>query len=119
MMIEVNGHKGRFYFDPKISYYPGDDRIDSPIYGGDTLEIDLPARFVKARETKLVLTAVEDADNPESSIEFLRSTPLNPVLVMCIMANAGVIRTPSVLRPWRPETDQEIWTEFSVITVAD
>ena len=66
LMIEVNGHKGRFYFDRKISYYPGDDRIDSPIYGGDTLEIDLPAKFFKARENKLVLTAVEDADNPDT-----------------------------------------------------
>src|SRR5207249_11746128 len=66
LMIEVNGHKGRFYFDRKISYYPGDDRIDSPIYGGDTLAIDLPAKFFKAKENKLVLTAVEDADNPDT-----------------------------------------------------
>src|SRR5207253_9768741 len=64
--IEVNGHKGRFYFDRKISYYPGDDRIDSPIYGGDTLAIDLPAKFFKAKENKLVLTAVEVADNPDT-----------------------------------------------------
>ena len=64
LLIELNGHKGRFYFDRKISYYPGDDRIDSPIYGGDTLEIDLPAKFFKGNENKLVLTAVEDADNP-------------------------------------------------------
>ncbi|HXY00087.1 MAG TPA: glycosyl hydrolase-related protein [Candidatus Limnocylindrales bacterium] len=66
LIVELNGRKGRFFFDRKISYYPGDDRIDSPIYGGDTLEIDLPARFLKVGENKLILTAVEDAENPET-----------------------------------------------------
>lgn len=64
LMVEVNGHRGRYYFDRKISYYPGDDRIDSPIYGGDELEIDLPGRFFKAGDNSLVLTAVQDSDNP-------------------------------------------------------
>src|ERR1700747_3898227 len=66
LMVEINGHGGRYFFNRKISYYPGDDRIDSPIYGGDTLDISLPAKFFKAGENKLVLTAVEDADNPDT-----------------------------------------------------
>lgn len=66
LLIEVNGKKGRFYFDRKISYYPGDERIDSPIYGGDVLEVDFPASFLKPGENELVLTAVENQQNPET-----------------------------------------------------
>lgn len=66
LLIEINGHTGRYFFNRKISYYPGDERIDSPIYGGDTLEIDFPGKFLKAGENKLVLTAVEDSENPET-----------------------------------------------------
>lgn len=64
LMVEMNGHTGRFFFERKISYYPGDDRIDSPIYGGDTLDVDIPGKFLKTGENKLILTAVTDAENP-------------------------------------------------------
>jgi len=67
LIVEINGHRGRYYFDRKISYYPGDDRIDSPIYGGDELDIDLPGRFFKNGDNRLVLTAVQDSDNPGTS----------------------------------------------------
>lgn len=67
LMVEINGHKGRYYFDRKISHYPGDDRIDSPIYGADELNVDVPGSFLKAGENKLVLTAMEDADNSGAS----------------------------------------------------
>jgi alpha-mannosidase len=66
LLIELNGRKGRYFFQRKISYYAGDDRVDSPIYGGDTLEIDVPGEFLNVGENKLVLTAVEDAENPET-----------------------------------------------------
>ncbi|HUN62174.1 MAG TPA: polysaccharide lyase family protein [Candidatus Sulfotelmatobacter sp.] len=64
LLVQINGHTGRYFFNRKISYYAGDDRVDSPIYGGDTLEIDLPANLLKAGENTLVLTAAEDAGNP-------------------------------------------------------
>lgn len=64
LIVDINGHTGRYFFSRKISYYPGDERIDSPIYGGDTLEIDFPAHFLKAGENRLVLTAEEDPENP-------------------------------------------------------
>jgi alpha-mannosidase len=67
LTVEINGRKGRYYFDRKISYYPGDDRIDSPIYGGDELNIDVPGRFLKAGENTLILRAAEDSDNPGAS----------------------------------------------------
>ena len=66
LLVDVNGHVGRYFFNRKISYYPGDERIDSPIYGGDTIEINFPGNFLKAGENRLVLTAVEDAENPET-----------------------------------------------------
>jgi alpha-mannosidase len=66
LLVGINGHTGRYFFTRKISYYAGDDRVDSPIYGGDTLEIDVPGNFLKAGENTLVLTAVEDAENPET-----------------------------------------------------
>jgi hypothetical protein len=71
LIIELNGRRGRYFFERKISYYAGDDRVDSPIYGGDTLEIDLSAKFLKTGENKLILTAVEDADNPDTSASLI------------------------------------------------
>lgn len=65
LMVEINGHRGRYFFERKISYYPGDDRIDSPIYGGDTLDIVIPAAFLRAGENRLILTAVSDSQNPD------------------------------------------------------
>jgi alpha-mannosidase len=66
LLLDLNGHTGRYLFNRKISYYAGDDRVDSPIYGGDILEIDVPGAFLKAGENKLVLTAVEDPENPQT-----------------------------------------------------
>lgn len=66
LLVDVNGHMGRYFFDRKISYYAGDDRVDSPIYGGDTLDIDFPGTFLKPGENKLVLTAIEDPENPDN-----------------------------------------------------
>ena len=63
LMVDINGHRGRYFFERKLSYYPGDERIDSPIYGGDKVEIELPARFLRQGENKLVLTVVESNDN--------------------------------------------------------
>ncbi|HEV2399700.1 MAG TPA: polysaccharide lyase family protein [Candidatus Sulfotelmatobacter sp.] len=66
LMVEINGHRGRYFFERKISYYPGDDRIDSPIYGGDTLDMQIPAEFLRAGENRLILTAVPDSQNPDT-----------------------------------------------------
>ncbi|HTZ47018.1 MAG TPA: polysaccharide lyase family protein [Verrucomicrobiae bacterium] len=63
LVVQINGHTGLYFFQRKISYYAGDDRVDSPIYGGDTIEIDLPASFLKAGQNALTLTVVENADN--------------------------------------------------------
>ncbi len=66
--VEVNGKSGVFYFHRKVSYSPGDFGVDSPIYGGDQIEIALPASALHAGENKLVLTALDDPqDGPGDS----------------------------------------------------
>jgi alpha-mannosidase len=64
LLVDINGHTGRYFFNRKISYYPGDERIDSPIYGGDTLEVDFPSQFLRPGENRLVLRAEDDSENP-------------------------------------------------------
>ncbi|HTS11083.1 MAG TPA: polysaccharide lyase family protein [Candidatus Limnocylindrales bacterium] len=67
LLVDINGRKGLYYFDRKASYYPGDGGVDSPIYGGDQIEIVLPAGALHQGQNKLILTAVNDADNPVTS----------------------------------------------------
>jgi pterin-4a-carbinolamine dehydratase len=61
LLVEINGKSGLFYFNRKLSYYPGDRQVYSPIYGGDQLEIILPTKALRAGENRLVLTALDDA----------------------------------------------------------
>jgi hypothetical protein len=60
LRVELNGKSGLFYFHRKVSYYPGDFGADSPIYGGDRIQIELPNRLFKKGENKLVITATDD-----------------------------------------------------------
>jgi alpha-mannosidase len=71
LLVEINGRKGLYYFDRRISYYAGDDGVDSPIYGGDEVKIRIPARFFLKGQNKMVLTAVEDPENPEAGAMLL------------------------------------------------
>src|SRR5271157_350174 len=65
LRVELNGKSGLFYFHRKVSYYPGDFGADSPVYGGDRVEIELPTHLFKLGENKLVLTAVDDPKEGE------------------------------------------------------
>ncbi len=58
--VEINGNSGVYYFNRKLSNYPGDGWAFSPIYASDLLEIDLPSKALHAGENKLVLTALDD-----------------------------------------------------------
>jgi len=60
LQVEINGQTGMFFFNRRVSYYPGDGGVDSPIYGGDTIDIDLPASALRSGGNKLVLTAMDD-----------------------------------------------------------
>ncbi|MGH9773304.1 MAG: hypothetical protein ACRD4Q_16670, partial [Candidatus Acidiferrales bacterium] len=61
LQVAINGHSGMVYLYRHVSYYPGDGGVDSPIYGDDTVEIDLPSSYLHAAENDLVLTAIDDA----------------------------------------------------------
>lgn len=65
LQVELNGKSGMLYFHRKVSYYPGDGGADSPIYGGDREQLDLPARLFKVGENKLVLAALDDPKDGE------------------------------------------------------
>jgi hypothetical protein len=65
LRVELNGKSGVFYFHRKVSYYPGDFGADSPIYGGDREQFELPTRLFKLGENKLVLTALDDPKDGE------------------------------------------------------
>ncbi len=68
LQVEINGKSGLFYFHRKVSYYPGDGGVDSPIYGGDQLELALPTAALKRGENRLALTAMDDPkDGPGDS----------------------------------------------------
>jgi len=68
LMIELNGQKGLFYFDRKLSYYPGDLGAYSPIYGEGKLVMALPTAAFRQGQNKLVLTALDDSkDGPSDS----------------------------------------------------
>ena len=65
LQVELNGKSGTFYFHRKESYYPGDFGADSPIFGGDRAQFELPTRLFKLGENKLVLTAADDPKEGE------------------------------------------------------
>jgi alpha-mannosidase len=103
LMVEINGHRGRYFFERKISYYPGDDRIDSPIYGGDILDIALPAELLNQGSNKLVLTAVADSQNPETPDSLIYDA-LELAQAPRAGAEIGAVATPTVF--YRKKVDQ-------------
>jgi len=60
LQVDLNGHRGTFFFKHRASYYPGDGGVDSPIYGGDTIDLALPTNNLRSGENKLVLIAMDD-----------------------------------------------------------
>ena len=71
LLVEVNGKRGLYYVQRHISYYPGDDGVDSPIYGEGRLEIRLAASLFKAGRNTLTLMGVDDPGSPEGLSYFL------------------------------------------------
>jgi alpha-mannosidase len=68
LLVELNGQKGLFYFDRKLSYYPGDLGAYSPIYGKCELVMALPTAAFRQGQNKIVLTALDDPkDGPSDS----------------------------------------------------
>lgn len=65
LLVEVNEKKGLFYVQRRVSDYPGEEGIDSPVYGEAELEIPLAASLFRAGQNRLTLTAVDDPNSPE------------------------------------------------------
>lgn len=65
--IDINGHKGWYYFHPILNYELGD--IASaffPAYGSDTIACELPPHFLRKGINRLVLTAVDEVPAEET-----------------------------------------------------
>ncbi len=82
LVVDVNGHKGRFYFQPRLTLYIGDDDGNYlPNYAAQKLEVPFPGGWLKPGENRLALTCLDDdsaADRPGNSAvsyDFLRLEP--------------------------------------------
>lgn len=59
--VNVNGRRGWFYFQPRITYAPGAAQFaQQPFVASDTLTADIPAAFLKRGENEIVLTAISE-----------------------------------------------------------
>lgn len=69
LRVEVNGHAGLVYFHPKLNYAAGDwEGTFVPQTSIDTKSLDIPAKFLKQGENKIILTALDDPSTPENSL---------------------------------------------------
>lgn len=66
--VMLNGHRGDFFIHRRMSFYPGNPGLDSPIYGEAQLQIVLPSRDLQSGGNTLVLTAMDQPeDGPGNS----------------------------------------------------
>lgn len=69
LKLNVNGHTGNFYFHPKLDYRAGDwEGTFVPQTSWDKKTIDLPAEWFHQGENRLVLTALDDPPQVETSL---------------------------------------------------
>lgn len=70
LQIEVNGHSGIFYLHPKLSYARSDfSYAFDPHESQSTLDIEIPASFLKRGENSIAITCVDDPPTPASEEE--------------------------------------------------
>ncbi len=61
LRVEINGHQGDFYFSPQLGSTLGDeDDAFIPIHSQQQKRITIPARFMRAGENRLTLTALDE-----------------------------------------------------------
>jgi alpha-mannosidase len=71
LSIELNGHGGLFYFNPKLSYFTGDPQsVFDPHYSESLLIVELPTSLLKTDENTLVLSCVNDPVSPAGEENF-------------------------------------------------
>lgn len=69
LKLNLNGHSGHFYFHPKLDYRAGDwEGTFVPQTSWDKKTIELPAEWFRQGENRLVLTALDDPPQVETSL---------------------------------------------------
>jgi len=69
LRVDFNGHTGNFYFHPKLDYRAGDwEGTFVPQTSWDEKSIELPAEWFRPGENHLVLTALDDPPQVETSL---------------------------------------------------
>ena len=69
LRVEVNGHAGLFYFHPKLEYSAGDwEGTFVPQTSIDTKVVEIPAKWMRAGENMIVLTALDDPAEKQTSL---------------------------------------------------
>jgi hypothetical protein len=78
LQLEINGRRGVFYLNPKLSYYLGEQMsVFDPQYSEAVLVVSIPAAYLKQGENALVLTCINDPPSPQKSEEGARFFPLD------------------------------------------
>ncbi|MFN8008392.1 MAG: polysaccharide lyase family protein [Terriglobia bacterium] len=66
--IDLNAHRGVYYFQPQISYDPGEFSVAFiPHFGYQQLAIDFPPGYLVQGENRLVLTCVDEPETVNQS----------------------------------------------------
>jgi alpha-mannosidase len=66
--LNINGHKGLFYFHPKLDFAAGDfEGTFVPQTSRDEKTIDIPARWLQRGENSFVLAAIDAPALPQNS----------------------------------------------------
>ena len=61
LRVEINGHTGNFYLNPKLSSALGDEEdAYNPIHSFDKQRFALPARYFRAGDNRLTLTCLDE-----------------------------------------------------------
>lgn len=69
LQLDVNGHKGVFYFHPKLDYGAGDwEGTFVPQTSHDVKTIDIPTQWLKRGANTFVLTAIDTPSTPQNSM---------------------------------------------------
>jgi hypothetical protein len=69
LRVSINGHRGLFYFHPKLEYSAGDwEGTFVPQTSIDSKIIDIPAEWMKSGENTIVLTALDEPATKQDSL---------------------------------------------------
>ena len=69
LQVDANGHRGNFYFHPRLDYAAGDwEGTFVPQTSVDTKIVEIPAEWLRQGENRFVLTAVDTPSIVENSL---------------------------------------------------